>query len=287
MEREEVNMDFIFVFFLGILGVSIGSIAFYLGKKIRPVQRKRIQKATEIVDDMFLSIPKTQIKLMFVIGPLLFALSGFLLLNNIWAAVIGVFLGFVFPTLILRIMIAMRRRAFLDQLVDTLYVISSALKAGMTLQQAFEIVVDEMPSPTSDEFKLILRQVKMGVPTTDALMTLRKRIKSEDVDIVVISVLVARDTGGNVTDVFNSLTNAMREKKRIAKRVMVLTAQARLQTIIITVLPLFFVPIVCSQNPHHFDIFFTDPVGQALIVYAIFSQIMGILVMSILGKVEV
>ncbi len=280
-------MDLSFLIVLALFGISVAFFVFYTIRRLKPVHSRRMQKASEIVNDMFLNMPRNRIRLMFTASPIVFFIIAFLLFNNLWIAIVAMLLGLLFPTLLLKIMIDNRKAKFLVQLVDTLYIISSSLKAGMTLQQAFDVVVEEMPPPTRDEFKLILRQLKMGVPVADALMTLRKRIKNDDVDIVVISVLVARDTGGNITDVFNNLTNAMREKKRIAKRTKVLTAQARLQTLIITALPFFFVPVVYSQNPHHFDIFFTDPVGQILLVYAIISQILGLFTMKILGNVEV
>ncbi len=268
------------------VGLFLPKILSGIFNKYQQLQHRQVERTQAALEGVFVSFKPAQLRNWYLIGMIGLGLIGFLL-QGVLGLIIGVAASFVLPSFAVKIISEKRRKQFLDQLVDTLNILSSSLKAGLTLPQALEVVVEEMPSPTKEEFALILQQMRMGVPLEEAFTKLRERIKDEDVDIVVISVLVARDTGGNVTHVFSNLTNMIREKKKIARRVKVLTVQARFQGLIISAMPVLFVPFVLSQNPHHFDVFFADSTGQMLLVYAVVSEILGIIAMKMLSKVEV
>ncbi len=283
-----------FLVVLGLLfiGVAIGSIVWLLLPSLvqgysQVTQRQVIRTATALEDVLLLPVRQKDLNVIYTISSFGLAIVSGLFFKSIVMAAGGFVLGLLLPMMVVKFLVEINRKKFISQMVDTLTLLSSCLKAGLTLPQSFETVVEEMPRPTKDEFALVLQQMKMGVPLEEALNRLRRRIRDEDLDIVVISVLVARDTGGNVTEVFASLANMIREKKKINRRVQVLTSQARLQAMLITAMPFLFVPFVLSQDPHYFDIFFQDSIGQAILAYAVFSQVMGLLMMWMLSKVEV
>ncbi len=284
-------MDWFGVIVVLIVGGSMAAITLLLSplfsERYSDFQEKQVKKVELALDELLLPIPRDKLNLLYIISVLTSGVVLYLITTNIFLSLLGFLFGSIIPMMVVRIMEENRRKKFLDQLVDALGILSSSLKAGLTLPQAFEVIVEEMPSPTKEEFTLILHQIKIGVPLEEALARLRKRIRNDDVDIIVISVLVARDTGGNVTEVFSNLAKMIREKKKLMRRVQVLTVQGRLQAMIISAMPFFFVPFVLSQDPHHFDIFFQDQVGQFLLVYAIISQLLGLFFVKKLGKIEV
>ncbi len=284
-------MDWFGVIVVLIVGGSVAAITLLLSplfsERYSDFQEKQVKKVELALDELLLPIPRNKLNLLYIISMLASGVVLYLITTSVFLALLGFLLGSVIPMMIIRILEENRRKKFLDQLVDTLGLLSSSLKAGLTLPQAFEVIVEEMSSPTKEEFALILHQMKMGIPLEEALTRLRRRIRDDDVDIVVISVLVARDTGGNVTEVFSNLSRMIREKKKLMRRVQVLTVQGRLQAMIISAMPFFFIPFVLSQDPHHFDMFFQDQIGQFLLVYAVTSQLLGLFFLKKLGKIEV
>ena len=284
-------MDWFGIVIVLVVGAAVAIITLLLSplftEKYSDFQERQVKKVELALDELLLPIPKDKLGLLYIASMAATGIIVYLLTTSVILALVGFLFGSVIPLMIVRILEESRRKKFLDQLVDTLGILSSSLKAGLTLPQAFEVIVEEMSSPTKEEFALILHQMKMGIPLEEALARLRKRIRNDDVDIIVISVLVARDTGGNVTEVFSNLAKMIREKKKLMRRVQVLTVQGRLQAMIISAMPFFFVPFVLSQDPHHFDIFFQDQIGQFLLVYAVISQLLGLFFVKKLGKIEV
>ena len=282
-----------FVLWIGliIIAISIGLIVWYLSPKVSQkyyeFRDNQMQKTASAFDEILMPIKPATLNILYLASIVGSAAVAYILFKGIEFVLLGAVIGPIIPFLIVRVLSEIRRRKFIDQLVDTLSLLSSSLKAGLTLPQAFEVVVEEMPSPTREEFMMILQQIKMGFPLEEALTALRKRIKDEDLDLVVISVLVARETGGNITEIFKNLSFMIREKKKLMRRVQVLTAQARLQGMIISVMPILFVPFVLSQNPHHFDVFLKDSIGQMLLVGAAIFQVIGLFMMRKLSKIDV
>jgi len=92
------------------------------------------------------------------------------------------------------------------QLVDALNLLANGIRAGLTMPQAIGMVVDELPPPVSQEFNLVLQQAKIGVPLDEALENLKKRVYTEDNEMFVTSVNILRETGGNLAEVFDTIT---------------------------------------------------------------------------------
>lgn len=173
------------------------------------------------------------------------------------------------------------------QLVDGLMIMNSCLKGGLTLVQSFEVLADEMSPPISQEIALLNREVKVGVTLEEALTRLDKRMPSEEMTLVSSAILVARETGGDLTKVFSRLIDTIRDRLKLKELVSTLTLQARLQAIIISLLgPIFFF-VVKKMKPDHFDIMWQDEVGRIFLGLAVLLQIIGFILIIIFGRVEI
>lgn len=130
-----------------------------------------------------------------------------------------------------------RLERFNAQLVDTLISMSNALKAGFSITQAFESVVRDGQNPIAQEFGLLLHQTRVGVNFSEALNNMAERVGSEDFLLVVNAIETARKTGGSLTDVFEKIAKTIRERIRIQTRIKTLTAQGRMQAVVISAMP--------------------------------------------------
>lgn len=141
------------------------------------------------------------------------------------------------PKLILRFLKKRRLTKFNLQLVDTLVSMSNALKAGFSITQAFESVVKEGEQPIAQEFDMFLQQTRLGVSFSDGLTNMEKRVGSDDLSLVINAIETARKTGGNLTEIFEKIAHTIRERMRIETRIQTLTAQGRLQGIVVSCMP--------------------------------------------------
>ncbi len=250
-------------------------------------QRKRMDKITPKLDSMFLDIPLNKLLLIDVLSPLVSGLLGFFISRNIWVASVAAVAGLALPILIIKRLEELRRQKFASQLVDGLMILSSSLKAGLSLLQSFEELAQEMPNPISQEFGLVIRQMQMGVSLEEAITKLKGRMRLDELDMVVTAMLVARETGGDLTQTFSRVIYTIQERNKLIGRVQSLCVQANMQGAIMSLLPILFGIFVYKVNPGFFDVFFKDNFGRGLMAYAIISEILGIIFIRKLSKVDI
>jgi len=250
-------------------------------------QRKRMDKITPKLDRMFLDIPLDKLLLIDVLSPLASGLLAFFISRNIWVTAAAGLMGLALPILIIKRLEAMRRQKFASQLVDGLMILSSSLKAGLSLLQSFEELTQEMPNPISQEFGLVIRQMQMGVSLEEAITKLKVRMRLDELDMVVTAMLVARETGGDLTQTFSRVIYTIQERNKLIGRVQALCVQANMQGIIMSLLPILFGIFVYKVNPGFFDVFLKDNLGRGLMIYAIISEILGIIFIRKLSKVDI
>ena len=142
-----------------------------------------------------------------------------------------------------------RREKFNQQLPEALATMSNALRAGFSISQAFDSVVEQGESPMSDEFAVVQQQLKIGMSFEDALESLSSRVGSDDLMLVTTAILISRKTGGNVTEIFDKISDTIRGRMRIERKVKSLTAQGRLQGIVVSAMPFFLGLVMLLLKP--------------------------------------
>lgn len=241
-------------------------------------QRWKLKKETKIsheLDNLFYDkSPKNLMKLYFILPPVL-GIVGFVLFRSLLLAAAGTFIGLFVPNLIMRLREGKRRQMFSSQILDTIMILSSALKGGLSLLQALEVIVEEMPIPMNQEVGLAVRENKMGITLEESLNRLKVRMHMDDLTLVVNSILVARETGGDLTKVLSRLSTTIRDNRKLKDSIKTLTMQGKLQGIIMSFLPFVFVWWVITFNRHHFDIMLQNDTGRFLLVLAVILQVIG------------
>jgi len=271
--------------------VSIGYLA-YVGMPIlmgrySATQKERMEHSSKDLDRMFVATRAPQMLMIYTLIPISLAAVGFVMTHSVIGLGVGLVLGSIIPPIVIKYMVIMRRYKFQGQLVDALMILSSALKAGMSLNQSVQILVEEMPAPMNEEFALVVRENNMGVPLEECLEHLRIRMPIDDLGLVTSAITVARETGGDLTEIFSQLVFTIREKIKLERKVRTLTVQGRLQGAIMGLLPIAFGAFIYKVNPENFDIMLSSPVGRMLLIWAVASEIIGIILIRKLSKVEV
>ena len=246
----------------------------FLIEKYNRSQEEKAAKLTAELEEAFVFWEKKRMVVLYF-APLIFAGIGFLLSRHIAGIIIGFLIGLSFPDIMAKITKMRRMQTIQGQLVDTAVMLSSSLKAGLSFLQAIEVVGEEMPPPISHEFKLVLKENKLGVSLEESLRSLRKRIPLEEMNLMISSILIARESGGELPKVLMRLTTTIRDNLKLKEKVATLTLQGKLQGLIMMFLPFIFAYFVYKQNPGHFDIMFETPVGKTLIIVAVSLQIIG------------
>lgn len=251
---------------------------------------KQITHQKETLKEMMLFVDPKKIALFNLISPvaaiIIFALIGLRFGSAIVGGLIGLAFGFMIPSIVVKRMVVSRKYKFNSQISDALMILSSCLKGGLSLLQAIEAVVEELPTPISQEFGLILRENKMGMSLEESFEKLNKRLPSEELNLLTTSILVARETGGDITKLFGTLIDTIRAKLKVMDNVKTLSMQGKIQGIVMSVLPIGFTVMVYSFNPHYFDIMLASPIGRLLLIYAVVSELVGMFLIKVFSKVS-
>ena len=208
--------------------------------------------------------------------------------NSFFAFVLVMGAGFFIPVFYLMQKKEKRSAALVRQLPDTLDFMVRSLRAGQSLDRAFHGVSVNFLDPAGGEIRIIYEEISMGLPFAEALENFEKRFpKLADVKFLCASLIIQRETGGNLTEILSSLSNTIRERFRLQRQVKAFTAEGRLTSLIIGILPVVFGAVSYLLNPGYISQLFVDPVGKKLLFLAMVLEILGFAVMRFLSKVRV
>lgn len=270
---------FIFLTFctVGLIGYSIAPAVY---GNFAVVSEKRQQKFSNQMEQLLPQKEARKMSRLFVIAPLVLA-GGFYFLfpdeMKLFGVIFGIIAGLIFPGMYIQALAKKTKQKFNDQLVDALMIMSSSFRGGLSLVQALEAVVDEMPDPINKEFGIVLGENKMGVSLDEAFQHLYSRMASTALQQMITAILLARETGGNLPVIFNRIVNNIRESRKIQQNLDTLTIQGKIQGVVMSILPVAFAFLLYSSNRRIFDNMLASELGRTMLIYAVISETIGAL----------
>ena len=180
-----------------------------------------------------------------------------------------------------------RREKFNMQLPEALATMSNALRAGFSISQAFESVVETGDRPMCEEFAILQQQLKIGMSFDDALESMSERVGSDDLTLVTTAILISRKTGGNVTEIFDKISNTIRGRLKIERKVKTLTAQGRFQGMIVSAMPVLLGIGMTAIKPDMMLPFFFSWIGLASVVGMTVLIVIGWMMIRKIIKIDV
>ena len=149
------------------------------------------------------------------------------------------------------------------------------------------MVADELKEPVGPEFKKTFDQQNFGLPLRDALFQMSERVPILDVRFFVTSVLIQRDTGGNLSEILDNLAHVVRERFKVKRQVRVHTAHGRFTAFVLLSLPPALAIMLRFINPEHINLLFTDKMGQTMLITVMIMQVVGFLWIRKVIRIEV
>lgn len=179
-----------------------------------------------------------------------------------------------------------RVNAFADQLVETLQLMAGTLRAGYGLIQAVDTVAREAPSPTGDEFRRLVAEVRLGRDLNEALHALGERVGNEDFVWVIGAIEIQQEVGGDLAEVLDTVASTIRDRNQIKRHVRALSADGRMSATILIPLPFVVGFIIAGVAPDYIAELFTTVPGRVMVILGFILMGMGTYWMSKVVKVE-
>jgi len=180
-----------------------------------------------------------------------------------------------------------RLAAFEEQLPEALDFLARSMRAGHAFSISLEMLGSESPDPIGQEFRALFAEQNLGAPIEVALENFSKRVPLLDVRLFVSSVLLQRQTGGNLSEVLSRLAYLIRERFRLRGQVKAASAHGRLTSRVLTALPIVMIFALNLVAPGYLGEMAKDPDGRWLIAGAIMAQIIGYLIMRRITDIKV
>ena len=215
----------------------------------------RLGEGTDLFDGISKNLARADIKLrpaeyMVVMVAVSLGLGAVtaILARTLVFGIVGLVLGVFLPGIYVGQAQKRRLRKFDDQLGDMLNLTVNGLRAGYSTLQAMEAVSRELPPPICDEFRRVVQEMQLGLTMEDSLDHILRRIRSDDLDLVVTAINVQREVGGNLAEILDVISYTIRERVRIKGEINSLTAQGRATAWVISGLPLALMAILFIVN---------------------------------------
>ena len=276
--------------------VTIGGASFFAYPWVEEFASTKlgvyIADCERMLHRMFKEMPRK--KMYIIIGSSTFgmALIGFVLtlgygwINIIFTVTLGL-IGYHSFRMWLRFFWERRIGVFNDQLVDALNLLANSLKSGLNLSQAIQVLVQESKNPMAQEFALVLSQEKLGLTLDEALEKMLERIPSEDLAIAIHSVLILRETGGDLSETFETIATTIRERRKVSGKIKSMTQQGKLQGLILLLLPFGLGAMLYVVNPPYIIPMVTTQLGWIMIFIMLIFQGVGALWIKKIVNIDV
>jgi len=167
-----------------------------------------------------------------------------------------------------------------NQLNEGITIISNSLKAGYSFLQAVAVVSEKTSDPFSKEFKILLKEMSLGISEEDALRNLLSRVESEDLRLIINAILIQKDIGGNLSEILDNISETIRERQKIKNELKTLTAQGKLSGIILMLIPVFLGITIYLFNKEYVLVLFTTSIGLTMLAAAVVSELFRLLMIK-------
>lgn len=281
------------LFFISIVGVFLSAsclayAVFIIGNNVMSGYKETFtESASANMADMFMFIDATRLFYINLLAIVVVPVLVWLIIRDLPTA-IGVFvLIAIMPGFMYRSMRKKRFKRFEEQLPDGLLMLTGAMRSGASLNIALEGLVKEQPAPLSQEFELFMREQRIGTDFDKSLTNMEKRVPIQDFAMVTSALRINREIGGNLAEILESLAETLRRKQQMEGKIESLTAQGKLQGIVMTGLPVLLGVLLYFMEPENMEKLWTTTVGYIVLGIIIIMEFMGYVMIRKITSIDV
>lgn len=195
--------------------------------------------------------------------------------------------GVALPVLVLHHLHQRRLNKFAEQFPVSLDVMVRALRAGHPVAAAVELVTQEMGDPLGTEFGIMADEITYGLDFRQALDNLAERVELEDVRYFAVSVSIQVETGGNLAEVLNQLSQVIRARFTLGRKVKALSSEARISAVLLSILPVLTVLLIVTFQPKFYLRVIDDPLFWPIAIGIMVNYIIGVIVIRRMVQIKV
>jgi len=172
------------------------------------------------------------------------------------------------------------------QLPDTIQLVTSTVRSGLPVNEAFRTIAREMPQPTAGQFAIVCSELSLGKPPEEAVEGVYLRTRVAEYGIFAVTLAVQSKSGGSLAETLQTLGDTVSQRVALAARAKALAAEVIFSSRALSCMPLIVGGLLYAISPQSVDMLFNDPTGNMLLAYAVTSVLIGSLVIHWMVKKE-
>ncbi len=250
------------------------------------------KEVLEIVNKMMLKTkPEKVIALLWTLGLSIGFLFFLLCWPNLAFGLVLGLSGFLFSWIgvqhIMRSVWEKRSDQVVYDMVEGLTMMTNGVRVGLSITQAMERVMKNLPGPLGQEFQLVLNKTQLGMSIEEALSEMEKRIDRPDLTMLVTAINILKETGGNLAETLDVIVATLRDRQKVENKIKALTAQGSMQALIISVIPAVILGMMFFMNKQSAILMLTTPLGWVSLLVIVFLIFIGGFMMKKIVTIKV
>ena len=245
------------------------------------------ESASANMADMFLFVDATRLFYINLLAIFIIPLLIWVFIRDLPTTLAVFGLLAILPSVIYRTMRKKRLKKFEEQLPDGLLMLTGAMRAGASLNIALDGLVKEQPAPLSQEFELFKREQRIGTDFDKSLQNMEKRLPIPDFAMLTSALRINREVGGNLAEILESLADTLLRKQQMEGKIDSLTAQGKLQGIVMTGLPVLLGVLLYFLEPESMEKLWTTTIGYVVLAVIIIMEFMGYIMIRKITSIDV
>lgn len=260
--------------------------------QVEDITRKRVYSEIPLLHKLLANTPGIErLDRLLLQSNTQFSIGFFIVSTMTLSAVVGLALTFAFGSFMISLfgaagaammpwlyLLHQRKKwtdRFREQLPDALELVARALRAGHAFTMGMQYAAEEYGRPLGPEFKYTLDEINFGVSVQQALKNMSTRVGCAELSFFCVSVILQRETGGNLADILDNLSTILRERFKLRGKIKALSAEGKLTAYILFAIPIFIAGASLLLNPDFITVLADDPRGRMMVVGSLLSMLLA------------
>lgn len=176
---------------------------------------------------------------------------------------------------------------FDKSLGESLQILTSSLRAGLTLKAALTASIKSAPKVFADQMRITINDFNLGVPMDEALTRMKSRVNTPTTDLALGSMIITSRSGGDLASMLGKISLSINESERIQGKLRALTAQGKMQALLVSLAPPFLFIFMSFYDPERMNVLTETTMGQILLVTAVIFEVIGIIITKKVLKLKI
>jgi tight adherence protein B len=258
-------------------------------RKLKDIEQRRAGRKSKLTDTLAMAgwdISVMQFVVLSVVLAALFGVVGLTMVSPGFAIIGASFGGFALPRFVIKFRTKRRIKKFTSLFADAIDIITRGVRSGLPLGECLAIIGREVPDPVGAEFRLLTESMRLGMTMDDALKRMSVRVPIAEVRFFAIVIAIQQQTGGNLADTLQKLSDVLRGRKRLRDKIIAMSQEAKTSAAIIGSLPICVAGILALVAPDYIGTLFQSTTGHWLLVGCGFVMGLGIMIMRAMINFE-